>query len=181
MRPSACAVVMLKRRSRLARSESSGKASGAGTDAVRNKTDEIEETQTGVKPTPAASERDEANGSSAASPEQTAPTGGGSPRSVIPPQLLLERSKGASAEAGAFVARETKGVVRTFLDVRGTHLAALIAFYGLLAFFPLILIGLAVAGLIGEQKRIELPDRTAQSNISWGIRTQARDDGERVP
>ena len=142
---------MLKRRSRLARSESSGKASGAGTDAVRNKTDEIEETQTGVKPTPAASERDEANGSSAASPEQTAPTGGGSPRSVIPPQLLLERSKGASAEAGAFVARETKGVVRTFLDVRGTHLAALIAFYGLLAFFPLILIGLAVAGLIGEQ------------------------------
>ncbi len=73
------------------------------------------------------------------------------PRSVLPPQPREERQRGASAEAGAFVARETKGVVRTFLDVRGTHLAALIAFYGLLAFFPLVLIGLALAGLFGEQ------------------------------
>lgn len=73
------------------------------------------------------------------------------PRSMLPPDMASERTRGAGVEAGAFVARETKGILRTFLDVRGTHLAALIAFYGLLAFFPLVLIGLALAGLIGEQ------------------------------
>ena len=57
----------------------------------------------------------------------------------------------AGAGASYFVARETRGVVRTFLDVRGTHLAALIAFYGLLAFFPLALIAVVVLGLFGEQ------------------------------
>ena len=50
-----------------------------------------------------------------------------------------------------FLARETRGVVSTFLTVRGTHVAALIAFYALLAFFPLVFIGLALAGLFSEQ------------------------------
>ena len=148
--------MMLKRRSRRARSESSGEASRAGADAARHESDGIEETQPGVEPASAALDGEKANGSSAASTEQMIPTGARPAASVMPPQMFLERSRGVSAEAGAFVARETKGVVRTFLDVRGTHLAALIAFYGLLAFFPLILIGLAVAGLIGEQNESSL-------------------------
>lgn len=74
------------------------------------------------------------------------------PRPVMPPRSdFVSRSMGASAEASFFVARETRGVVRTFLDVRGTHLAALIAFYGLLAFFPLSLIAIALLGFFGEQ------------------------------
>ena len=74
------------------------------------------------------------------------------PRPVIPTRPeLVSRSMEASAEASYFVARETRGAVRTFLDVRGTHLAALIAFYGLLAFFPLALISIAVLGFFGEQ------------------------------
>jgi membrane protein len=106
--------------------------------------------------TSSAAHGDEANGSSAPSIGQMTPTDGQPPRLMAPQQLLVERSKGVSADAGAFVAHETKGVVRTFLDVRGTHLAALIAFYGLLAFFPVILIGLAAAGLIGEQNESSL-------------------------
>ncbi len=74
------------------------------------------------------------------------------PRPVIPTRPeLVSRSMGASADASHFVARETKGAVGMFLDVRGTHLAALIAFYGLLAFFPLALIAIALLGLFGEQ------------------------------
>lgn len=73
-------------------------------------------------------------------------------RPIIPQRReLVTRSMEASAGASNFVARETRGVVRTFLDVRGTHLAALIAFYGLLAFFPLVLITIVVLGLFGEQ------------------------------
>lgn len=84
-------------------------------------------------------------------PHEPPPATSGIPGTLLPPQVRSERARTAGAEAGSFVARETKGVVRTFLDVRGTHLAALIAFYGLLAFFPLVLIGLALAGLFGEQ------------------------------
>ena len=74
------------------------------------------------------------------------------PRPVMPPRHeFVSRSMEASAEASYFVVRETRGVVATFLDVRGTHLAALIAFYGLLAFFPIALIAIVVLGLFGEQ------------------------------
>jgi len=74
------------------------------------------------------------------------------PRPILPTRPeLVSRSMEASAGASYFLARETRGVVRTFLDVRGTHLAALIAFYGLLAFFPLALISIAILGFFGEQ------------------------------
>ena len=58
---------------------------------------------------------------------------------------------GAGRDASTFLARETRGVVSTFLAVRGTHVAALIAFYALLAIFPLVFITLSLAGLFGEQ------------------------------
>ncbi|MFQ5426974.1 MAG: YihY/virulence factor BrkB family protein [Gaiellales bacterium] len=65
---------------------------------------------------------------------------------------LLDRAMLAGAGAAARAGRETRSVVSTFLAVRGTHVAALIAFYALLAFFPLVFITLAIAGLFGEQQ-----------------------------
>jgi membrane protein len=73
------------------------------------------------------------------------------------PDLRANRYKRTvvtSAEAGRHLRdgrHAVRSVVSKFLADRGTHLAAMIAYFALLSFVPLLFLALALVGLLGEQ------------------------------
>ena len=52
-----------------------------------------------------------------------------------------------------------------FFRDRGTHLAAMIAYFALLSFVPLIFLALALLGLADQAGRVELPRPRAQADV----------------
>ena len=48
---------------------------------------------------------------------------------------------------------------------RGTHLAAMIAYFALLSFVPLLFLALALLGLRGPRRRVELPRHRAEQGV----------------
>ena len=164
----------------------SSRRTTAGNGADASEIDPIdEETQSGESATGYAD--DEPRRARRRSVVRHAPRGlpaaiGRLPRPVMPPRPeVVSRSMEASAEASYFVVRETRGVVATFLDVRGTHLAALIAFYGLLAFFPIALIAIVVLGLFGEQSESSFVIEQLNKRVPRCVGPAAREHRQRVP
>ena len=62
-----------------------------------------------------------------------------------PPEIVL-----APAGAGAGLRAALRAIVAKFFRDRGTHLAAMIAYFALLSFFPLLFLALAFLGLAGR-------------------------------
>lgn len=55
------------------------------------------------------------------------------------------------ADWSAFVVTGVRAIASKFLSDRGTHLAAMISYFALLAFVPLLVIALSLIGLVGQQ------------------------------
>ena len=84
----------------------------------------------------------------------------------------------------AAVRRPLAQPVAKFFADRGTHLAAMIAYFGLLSSVSLIFLALAAARLAGPGRRVELPRRRAAAPLSVAVDREHRqgrpgDQGQR--
>ena len=61
--------------------------------------------------------------------------------------------------------RAVSAILGKFLADRGTHLAAMIAYFALLAFVPLLFLALSLVALDRRAGRVELPDRAAPARF----------------